>query len=193
MQRDGERLPEPERASDQQARVAREEGQGDVGAGRAIHDQGSSRRQQEREDDAAAPLAGRHPYVLREEQHRDQREVGRVENVLVPYAQRELTGDSGDGGENGQARYTRAHQEAKREPGDQRAAWIEGASAGQSRAYELGDERAENDRHRGLGLDLEIQPPDAVAEEARQRGDLVEPRIPAGRRRGGKHPDGRRR
>ena len=165
-----------------------------VGAGRPIDDEAAGRRQRERQEDAAAPLPGRHPHLTGARQQRHEREVRRIEDVPAAHAQDELAGDGHDGREGGEAERAGAEQQTERERRDERAAEV-GRAPGQPRAEMLGDERAGDDRERREGADLEVEPDDAVDEERAERGDLVEPRVPrarGGRRHGPVERAGRR-
>jgi len=81
VQRDGERVPQPDRPADDKEGVEAEKGIGHVAARGAMDHQSTQTGQQEREERHAAPLARRHPDLAGGQHHDDEAEVGRVEQV----------------------------------------------------------------------------------------------------------------
>jgi hypothetical protein len=178
VQGDAERLPEPERPADEQRGEGGEEGHRHVAPGCAVHDQPASRGQDEPEHGRAAPLAGRDPYLAREQHHRHQREVGRVEDMLAPDPQDELARDGDGRGDDHQVEGIGPEQETEREPRDQSALRVEDRTPGQACREELHQQDSGKDRERVGGRQVEAEPPQSVDEEAPEGRDLIYAGVP---------------
>jgi hypothetical protein len=173
MERNAERLSEPERPRDEESRVGHEEGHGHVAPGRAVHDQAARRGEQEAEHGRAAPLSGRDPHVPRAEHHRHQREVRGIEDVLALYPQHELARDGDRGRDDRNLERIGPEQQTEREPRDQGASRVEEGEFGQARREPL---HQQDGREDGDGVEngqIEAEPDQAVGEEASEGRDLV--------------------
>ena len=125
MQGDAHRLSEPERPSDEERAVAGEKGERPVAPRGPVDDETAGGGEEEAEHRRAAPLARRDPDLSRRDHHCHQREVRRIEDVLVPDPQDELARDGDDGSDRRESPRIRAKQETQRKSRDQRATWIE--------------------------------------------------------------------
>ena len=176
---DGERLSEPEGPADEQRRIGAEKGHRHVAPGRAVHDEPSRRSEEEPEHGRAAPLTGRDPHLARQEHHRHQREVGRVEDVLAVDSQDELARDGDGRRDDHQAERIRPEQETERKPGDQRALRVERGESVKPRCRGL-HQQDRGECGDGVGArHVEPEPAESVEDEAREHGDLVQTRIPS--------------
>src|SRR5436190_24331306 len=97
MERDGQRLAEPDRSAEDERHVERDEGVGDVTPRRAVDDEAAETSHQKCQERDIAPLAGRYPHLAGEQDHGDNAEVGGIEEVLAVESNDELAGDGGDG------------------------------------------------------------------------------------------------
>jgi hypothetical protein len=109
-----------------------------------------------------------------DEHHRDQGEVGRVEDVLAPDAQEELARDGHHCRQHRQPGIIGPEEEAERQAGDERALGVEARKLGERRGGQLGQERRREDGHRAPRMDVEAEPRHAIDEQACQHRDLVQ-------------------
>ena len=147
MKRNAEGLSETERSASEERDVGDEEREGHVTARCAIHHEPASRRHQEAKDGRAAPLARRDPDAAGEEDHRHQREVRGIENVLATHPQGELARDGDGGCHDRQLEGIGAEQEAQRQSRDEGALRIEDRAPGDSRRCELRQQNRDEDGH----------------------------------------------
>ena len=115
MDRNGQRLAEPDRSSEDEREVTGGKHICDVTARRSIDDKAAETGHQEREERHAAPLPGRDPHLTCRQHHRDDAEVGRVEQMFAAPADDELAGDGDDAGDDGDFWEVRTEQEAERQ------------------------------------------------------------------------------
>src|SRR5258706_5586848 len=96
MERNGQRLAEPDRSAEDERHVERDEGVGDVTPRRAVDDEAAETGHQKREECDIAPLARRYPDLPREQNHGHDAEVRGIEEVLAAESKEELAGDGDD-------------------------------------------------------------------------------------------------
>ena len=175
---DGKGITEVECTCEQDGDVHAEEGNGDVGTLCPGQHKACEAQKQERCPGAAAPLRGRDPSGIGEQQQYGDAEIRGVENVLAVEAQYELAADRQHGAEHEVGRRRRAQQQAQRECGDERAQRIEARIRGRARAQPLCAECGcddEGDVGRRL---VEAQYADAVCQEQPEGENLPGSRIP---------------
>ena len=114
MQRDRQRIAEPERARSQQSSVADEKEDRDVRAPRGLQHDDREKAGERSEPEFRAPLPRRDPYAgVRQQQDHD-REAGGIEEVFPVDAQQKFGGDREDPGKREQPRRLRAQQSRSR-------------------------------------------------------------------------------
>ncbi len=180
MQWNRHRLTDVERATKKEGAVAADERTSNVGPGRAVDDQRAGTGHERGKEGGRAPLAGRYPHLIGQQQHDDDAAVGRVVDVLAVHAQQELAADRHNRREHGKVGAVRAQQQTQGEPGDQGAAcarseWCR--SAGQPVADPLGCEHRGQHEDDSIERDIELQPPHAIDEQGRERSNLIQPRV----------------
>jgi hypothetical protein len=174
-----EGLSEPERSSREERDVGDEKRERHVASRSAVHHEPAGRREQEAEDGRAAPLAGGDPDAAGDQDHRHQREVRGIEDVLAAHSQDELARDGDDGRHDGQVEGIGPEQEAQRQSRDQGALRVEGRTPGDSGRRELRQQHSDEDGHCMSDRHIEAEPPDAVDQEAAERRNLIHTGVPA--------------
>ena len=179
MQRNRQRLAEIQRSAEEERAVAGDERVGDVGPRGAVYDERAGAGHQERKEAAAAPLAGRYPDLVGQQQHGDDAAIGRVEDVLAVDSNQELAGDRHDRCEDGEIGSVGAQQQAQREPGNQSAARAgpERRPPDQPIANPLCREDSGQQKNDPADGDVEIEPPHPIDEQGRKCGYLIQARI----------------
>ena len=177
VQRDRERLAERRGPGEKQQAIESEERQGDVASGGSAHDEDPRAGDREGEEGAGSPLAGRNPDAVRQDHHRDEAEVRRVEDVFAVPAEDDLRGDRDDRGDDRQERRIRSKEEAQREAGDEGAANFDGRKARSPRAEELSGEDGADQQSHARESDVEVEESHPVQKEGRERADLKEARV----------------
>ena len=177
MQRNGPWVAEPEGAREEQARVARQEEQGHVGAARGVQDQNGEKAHERGEPGGRTPLPWRNPHVRRNQQQDDNGKSGRVPDVLSMNAQEEFRGYGDDPRECMEPGLVCAQQKAQRESRDQRRARIKTRQLEPARAERLREQRGADGKGTVERLRPEIEPAETVDEQARERRDLIMPRV----------------
>src|ERR1700731_2875417 len=117
MQRDGERVAQPQRARQQQRGVAAEEEQRDIGAPGGVQHQDGQKRQQRRKPEGSSPLAGRDPDAARGQEQRDNGKAGGIPDVLAVDPQQKFGGNRDGAGGGVQPWLVRPQQQAQRQSG----------------------------------------------------------------------------
>ena len=142
MKRNRDRIAKPRRAADLKSNERREEPQRDVRARGSRDDEAAEASHQKGEPGEAAPLAGRDPDAVAQQQEDDEREIGGVEQVLAVMAHHELAGDRDDRRSGGEPPVAGPKQQRERKRRDQGAERIESREAAQPGADPLGGKRA---------------------------------------------------
>ena len=177
MDRDGARIAQPPGAREQERRMAAEKEQRDVGAPRRVQHQDGKEAEQCREPDRRAPLPGRDPHIVGDQQERHDRKAGRIPDVLVVDAEQEFGADRDHARERVQPGCIGAQQQAERKPGNQWRAQVDAGQAEIARAQRLGRQRT-RDRQRAVERPgAEVKPADIEDEQCSQGGDLVMARV----------------
>src|SRR5262249_46895968 len=125
MHRNRERLPEPERTTEEEPDVAPDERKSHVAARRAVDDEAPHADEEKTDESGITPLSGRDPNGSCGEHHGNDPEVGGIEEMLAVPAEKELGSDGGDGGRDRERRRVGPEQETEGEPGDRGAPGIE--------------------------------------------------------------------
>ena len=178
VQRDGHRLAQPERAPEDQREIGAEKGERHIAPRGAIHHQPAEAGHEKAEERRVSPLAGRDPHLAVGREHqRDEAEVRRVEEMLAAQAQAELAGDREEGRRRREPGRIRAEQQAKRKPGDQRAAGIELRQPPPPGARPLRAERHAEEQRHARRRHAKLEPGQPVQEQPGEGGDLEEARV----------------
>ena len=177
MQRDRQRLAERCGPREQEKRIEAEKRQRDVAPRGPAHDEDSGAGDGEREEGSRSPLARRNPDAAGREHHREQAEVGGIEDVLVVPAKDELRGNRDQRRGTRQEGGIRPEEETEREAGDERAADFDGRETGDARAQELRRDSGADEQGRARKGDVEVKERHAVEKEGREGADLEQARV----------------
>jgi hypothetical protein len=173
MDRNRQRLAEPHRSPEHERHVEHDERIRHVASCRPIHDEATKTRHQKREERDIPPLPWRYPYPIGEQDHQDNSKIRRVEDVFTVHSQEELARDGDRGRRDRDRQRIGSQEEAKRQAGDQRAAYIERRQFPDARADVLSRQGGADHRARLRAADLEVEAEQAVYEQRREQRNLV--------------------
>src|SRR4051812_5623620 len=125
MGRDRQWLAEPERSTEYQGHVERDERIGHIAAARTVHDESAETGHQKREEGDVPPLSGRNPHPSRQRHEPDDRDVGRIEKMFAVHPENELARHGNNRRSKRQFNVIRSEEQAEGETRDQWAARIE--------------------------------------------------------------------
>jgi hypothetical protein len=177
MQRDRERVAEPNGPHQQEGCMRDQKEDGDVEAVRRAQHEDGEKAQKRGEPYRRSPLSRRNPHAVRSQKQNHDREACGIPDVLAVHPKDEFRADRNDSGNYVQPRLLSAQQQAQREAGDQGRAGIELRQREQIRAERLRCQRPANGQQAVEGLCTEINPEDVINEQSGQRGDLIMSRI----------------
>jgi hypothetical protein len=177
MDRNRQRLAEPHRSPEHERHVEHDERIRHVASCRPIHDEATKARHQKREERDIPPLPWRYPHPIGQQDHQDNSKIRRVEDVFTVHSQDELARDGDRGRRDRDRQRIGSQEQAKRQTGDQRAAWIERRQFPDARADVLNRQGGADHRARLRAADLEVEAEQAVYEQRREQRDLVVPGI----------------
>lgn len=180
MQRDRQRVAEPESSRDEQTDVESEKAQGHIRARRPRHDEASHPGDEQAEPDDLPPLSRRDPSEAGGDRD-DQREIRGIEDVLLAPPDDELAGNGDEGRQCDDSQIVGAEEDAQADDRYESAERIEPGQLVQARAGILREQRrAERDGDLGDG-DVKVQPAEAIEQQGAQADDLIEAGIKGGK------------
>src|SRR5690348_3311106 len=172
MHWDRQWIAEPERPCDQEPDVETEKAQRYIRPHRASDDETAHAGDEKAEPSDLSPLSGRDPAQSARYEE-DQRQIRRVEDVLLLPADDELAGDGNDCRQRGNGQFIGAEKKTEAQGRHERAQRIERRQLTEARSGILGEQRG-TERGGNLGnRDIEVQPEQPIQQQRAEAGDLI--------------------